>query len=308
MVLLPIVEASALAALDGVVDRGLGGRRFVGPDDELIEPSTLLVDPVGRPRRVVPGVSGGADAAAAMAALDLGVELVRRGVADALVTLPVAKSSIAREVLPGFRGHTEYLAEQAGLRTYGRDYLMAFLAPSLKVALLSTHLPLRAALDLVSPATILPALECLMRCVRPTSIAVAGFNPHAGEDGLLGDEDARLVAPAVAEAQRRGWPVVGPESADSLFTRALGGEFDWILSLYHDQGLIAVKTAAFGSATNWTVGLPYLRTSVDHGTAFGIAGKGIAADRPLRAVIATTVELLATGAGGIPAAVAAADR
>ncbi len=290
--ILPIVEASALAALDGAVAGGLGGRRFIGRDEPVVEPGAVLVDPVGAGRPVVPGTSGAADAAGAMAALDLGVELVRQGVADALITLPVAKSSIARQVLPGFRGHTEYLAEQAGLTTYGRDYLMAFLAPSLKVALLSTHLPLRAALDLVSPATILPALECLVRCVAPTSIAVAGFNPHAGEEGLLGDEDVRLVAPAVAEARRRGWPVVGPESADSLFVRTLGGEFDWVLSLYHDQGLIAVKTAAFGSATNWTVGLPYLRTSVDHGTAFGIAGKGVADDRPLRAVIATTLELL----------------
>lgn len=291
--LLPIVETAALAPLEGVVDtRALAGRRVTAGPLERAQAGQVLVDPVGSRRQVRPGESRRADAAGALAALDAGVALVRSGVADALVTLPVAKASIANHVLPGFRGHTEYLAEGAGLERYGRDYLMAFLAPSLKVALLSTHLPLRHALDAVSAEALLEALVCLDRFASPRSIAVAGLNPHAGEDGLLGSEDRELVAPAVAQARALGLPVRGPESADSLFARAAGGEFDWVLALYHDQGLIAVKTAAFGLATNWTVGLPYLRTSVDHGTAFGIAGLGRADDRPLRAVIATTLELL----------------
>ena len=124
-------------------------------------------------------------------------------------------------------------------------------------------------------------------------IAVAGLNPHAGEGGLMGDEEERIIQPAIEEAQQRGINVSGPASPDSLFARARRGEFDWILALYHDQGLIAVKTASFGTATNWTLGLPFLRTSVDHGTACDIAGKGVADADPLGQVIETTLNLIA---------------
>lgn len=250
-----------------------------------------LVDPVAEPRAVEPGVSGPADAAGAVAALDLALEAIAAGAGDALITAPISKSSIARHLLSGFSGHTEYLAEKAGLERYGRDYLMAFLAPDLQVALLSTHLPLREALDRVTPEAVGEALDCLARHAGGR-VAVAGVNPHAGEGGLLGKEDERLVAPAVAAAQDRDLDVHGPESPDSLFVRARRGEFDWVLALYHDQGLIAVKTAAFGLATNWTLGLPFLRTSVDHGTAFPLAGRGVADLRPLETVVATTLALL----------------
>jgi 4-hydroxy-L-threonine phosphate dehydrogenase PdxA len=135
-------------------------------------------------------------------------------------------------------------------------------------------------------------LRCLDRHAGGR-IALAGLNPHAGEGGLLGTEEGEILQPAVARAREAGIDVAGPESADSLFARAARGEFDWVLALYHDQGLIPVKTAAFGLATNWTVGLPFLRTSVDHGTAFGIAGSGRADERPLAAAIATTLEILA---------------
>jgi 4-hydroxythreonine-4-phosphate dehydrogenase len=292
--ILPVAEAAAFVPLVGVVDlEGVEARQVVSSCGRN-EASTCLIDPVGSRRPVQPGHSGAADAHAALAALDAGVALVQAGVADALVTLPVAKHTIATHCLANFRGHTEHLAKRVGLEQYGRDYLMAFLAPTLKVALLSTHLPLRSALDHVSPTAIDEALACLARNTRLGRVAVAAFNPHAGESGLLGYEDTELVAPGVELARRRGLDVAGPESADSLFARAAHGEFDWVLALYHDQGLIAVKTAAFGLATNWTVGLPYLRTSVDHGTAFGIAGLGRADDRALRSVVATTLELLAT--------------
>jgi 4-hydroxythreonine-4-phosphate dehydrogenase len=255
-----------------------------------------LLDPVGERRAVRLGHSGPADAAGALAALDAGRDLVAAGGADALVTAPLSKESIARQALPGFAGHTEYLAAAAGLERYGRDYLMAFLAPDLQVALLSTHLPLRAALDAVTAEAIGEALDRLAASAGGR-IGVAGVNPHAGEGGLLGGEDGAVVAPAVAAARRRGVDAHGPESPDSLFARARRGEYDWVLALYHDQGLIAVKTAAFGTATNWTLGLPYLRTSVDHGTAFALAGRAAADAEPLRAVIATTLALLA---GALP--------
>jgi 4-hydroxythreonine-4-phosphate dehydrogenase len=256
-----------------------------------------VVDPVGMRRTVLPGSSGPADAAGAMAALDAGIALVRQGTADALVTAPVAKDSIARHLLPDFRGHTDYLAAACGLERYGRDYLMAFLAPDLQVALLTVHLPLVPALAAaLEPRALDEALACLDRHAGGR-IALAGLNPHAGEGGLLGGEEGAVLAPAVERARRAGRDVHGPESADSLFARARRGEFDWVLALYHDQGLIAVKTAAFGLATNWTLGLPFLRTSVDHGTAFHLAGRGLADEGPLAAVVETT---LALAAGELP--------
>src|SRR6186997_1825893 len=171
------------------------------------------------------GSSGPADAAGAMAALDAGIALVRSGAADALVTAPVSKESIARQHLPGFVGHTDYLAEVCGLERYGRDYLMAFLAPDLQVALLTVHEPLRRALDGVTTEAVLDALGCLERHAGGR-IALAGLNPHAGEEGLLGSEERELLAPAVAGARERGWDVHGPESPDSLFARARGGAYD----------------------------------------------------------------------------------
>ncbi|HEY0554250.1 MAG TPA: 4-hydroxythreonine-4-phosphate dehydrogenase PdxA [Thermoanaerobaculia bacterium] len=258
---------------------------------ELATGAIPVLDPVGSRRALSLGNSGPADAAGAMAALDAGIALVRSGAADALVTAPVSKESIARQHLPGFVGHTDYLAEVCGLERYGRDYLMAFLSPGLQVALLNVHLPLRNALDGITPEAVGEALDCLGRHAGG-KIALAGLNPHAGENGLLGSEDGEILAPAVAAARARGLDVHGPESADSLFARAHRGEFDWVLALYHDQGLIAVKTASFGTATNWTLGLPFLRTSVDHGTAFGLAGKGIADAGPLAAVVEATLGLI----------------
>ena len=133
--------------------------------------------------------------------------------------------------------------------------------------------------------------DCLQRHAGG-KIALAGLNPHAGENGLLGEEEGRSWCRRWPPRARRGLDVHGPESADSLFARARRGEFDWVLALYHDQGLIAVKTASFGLATNWTLGLPFLRTSVDHGTAFALAGTGRADAGPLQAVIETTLGLI----------------
>jgi len=250
-----------------------------------------IVDPVSERRTIRPGGSTPADAAAAVAAIDVAVDLVQAGVGDALVTLPVSKQSIATHHLPDFRGHTEYLAEKAGLERYGRDYLMTFLAADLQVALLTTHIPLQQAIGELDGAQISEALD-LMHRRTGGRIAVAGLNPHAGEGGLMGDEENRLIRPAVEQARQKGIEAIGPESADSLFARARRSEFDWVLALYHDQGLIAVKTAAFGTATNWTLGLPFLRTSVDHGTAFDIAGQNLADDGPLRHVVETTLRLI----------------
>ena len=295
-VVLLIAERVALETVAGLVP-GFPWERVVevdAPDRATLENlggHVALLDPVAERRQLELGRSRAADAHGAMAALDVGIRLARGGIVDAIVTAPISKESIAHHLLPGFVGHTDYLAAACGLERYGRDYLMAFLAPGMQVALLSVHLPLRAALDGIGRESVLAALECLERHAGGR-IALAGINPHAGEGGLLGSEEGEILVPAVAEARRRGIDVRGPESADSLFARLARDEFDWVLALYHDQGLIAVKSAAFGLATNWTVGLPFLRTSVDHGTAFAIAGSGQADASPMIAVVETTLKLL----------------
>lgn len=252
-------------------------------------------------RTVVPGKPNRDDGIGALAALDIGIRLANDGPAEALVTAPLNKAEIARHVTEDFRGHTDYLAAQAGLGNeegsgYGEHYLMAFLAPDLKVALLSTHISLSEAIERVTKERVLAALRCMGRHTRG-KILVAGLDPHAGEGGLIGTRDDAEVRPAVEQARREGIDVGGPESADSLFARAQRGACDWVLALYHDQGLIGLKTAAFGDATNWTLGLPYIRTSVDHGTAYDIAGRNMADPSSLRAVVKTTLELVAEKTG-----------
>lgn len=291
-----IAERAALDAVAALVP-GFPWDRLVevqSPDREALTRlagQIALLDPVAHRRPVELGRSAAADARGAMAALDAAIGLARDGVVDAIVTAPVSKESIATHCLPDFVGHTDYLAAACGLERYGRDYLMAFLAPGMQVALLTVHMPLRQALDSIGRESVLEALACLDRHAGGR-IALAGINPHAGEGGLLGGEENEILVPTVAEARRRGIDVHGPESADSLFARLARDEFDWVLALYHDQGLIAVKSAAFGLATNWTLGLPFLRTSVDHGTAFAIAGSGRADAQPMSEVIATTLKLL----------------
>lgn len=295
-----IAEETALRSVAHLFPEELRNRLRVVTDSSALgsaDGEITVLDPVARSRHVIPGEPGCEDARGAMAALDRGLELVQTGVADALVTAPLSKATIAEHIDPGFRGHTDYLAAAAGLESYGRDYLMAFLAGTLRVALLSTHISLAEAVTAVRQEKILEALRCLHRNlpIDQRRIAVAGLNPHAGEGGLLGQEDEDEVRPAVENARGEGIDAYGPFSADSLFARARAGAFDWVLALYHDQGLIAVKTAAFGTATHWTLGLPFLRTSVDHGTAYDIAGRGVAEEGSLRAVVTTTLDMISTG-------------
>lgn len=302
-----IVERAALEPLRAVTPAESwkrlaylpNGRPVVGNDalERVGRESIPVLDPVATPRSLTLGEPGEADARASLAALDRGLDLVVRGVARALVTAPVGKAAIARYAQPDFRGHTDYLADKLGDFDYGRDYLMSFLGEDLRVALLSTHLPLREAISALSTEAVVEALVCLDRGLKATGtsrrrLALAGLNPHAGEGGLLGDEEQRLLEPAVVRARSLGIDVAGPESPDTVFFRARKGEFDWVLALYHDQGLIAIKTLGFGTATNWTLGLPILRTSVDHGTAYAIAGRGEADAEPMWQAIQTTLGLI----------------
>lgn len=204
--------------------------------------------------------------------------LVRFGAARAVVTAPISKTSLK---LAGvhYPGHTELLADLCGVPE--DEVAMLFVTPQFKVALLSVHAPLKEALASLSSEAIVKRLSVLHVehghwFGRDPRIAVAALNPHAGEEGLFGDEERVILAPALEAARAAGIDARGPFPADTLFARAAKGEFDAVLALYHDQATIAVKTSAFGRAVNMTLGLPLLRTSVDHGTAWDIAGTGSA--------------------------------
>jgi 4-hydroxythreonine-4-phosphate dehydrogenase len=198
------------------------------------------------------------------------------GVVDAIATAPINKEAFQLAGLP-WAGHTDLLAHLTG----ATHVAMMFDSEPLRVVLATVHLPLsqvpRALTKEGLERTIRLAADALPRFIKaPPRIAVAGLNPHAGEHGLFGHEDDYVIAPAIASCRARGVNVSGPFPADTLFVRAARGEFDVVIACYHDQGLIPVKLLAFGRAVNVTLGLPIVRTSVDHGTAFDIAGKGVA--------------------------------
>jgi 4-hydroxythreonine-4-phosphate dehydrogenase len=222
---------------------------------------------------------GAVSAAAGQAAYDTLVSAVaaaRRGEVDGIATAPINKLAFAQAGIP-WKGHTDLLAHLCG----GARVAMLFHAPQLKVVLITVHVPLREVATLLTPALVadtirLTAASLPQFGIAQPRLALAGLNPHAGESGLLGTEDDAVLAPAVVAARADGINIEGPFPADTVFVRAARGEFDCVLACYHDQGLIPVKLLAFGQAVNVTIGLPIIRTSVDHGTAFDIAGRGIA--------------------------------
>jgi 4-hydroxythreonine-4-phosphate dehydrogenase len=213
---------------------------------------------------------------AAYDAICAAVKDVQSGTVEAIATGPVNKLAFARAGLP-WKGHTDLLAHLTG----SPRVAMMFWSEPLKVVLATIHIPLASVpgaltRDLVEGTIDLAARELPRFGVPRPRLAVAGLNPHAGEDGLLGEEERNVLRPSVEAAQSRGVLVDGPFPSDTLFTRATRGEFDAVIACYHDQGLIPVKLLAFGRAVNVTLGLPIIRTSVDHGTAFDIAGRNLA--------------------------------
>jgi 4-hydroxythreonine-4-phosphate dehydrogenase len=211
------------------------------------------------------------------------------GQIDAIVTAPVSKEAIGTT----FRGQTDFLAERAG----AKQYAMSFFAPTFKVVLATTHVSLREALAQISAdlyVRLIRFVDAELHRLRfaQRRLAVAAINPHAGEGGMFGREDMDILAPAVKQCAQEGIEVSGPHSADSLYFRAHSGEFDVVIAPYHDQGLAPVKLIAHGSATNVTLGLPYVRTSPDHGTAFSIAGKGEADPSGMEAALRCALELI----------------
>jgi len=220
------------------------------------------------------GAVQGMGGRAAFDYVERAVALAVAGKVSALTTAPLNKESL-RAAKVDFIGHTEMLGALTGVR----EPLTMFQVRALRVFFLSRHVSLRQACALVTAERL---LQTIVRCsealrqigVAGGSLAVAGLNPHCGEHGLFGDEEVRQIEPAVREAQRLGHQVVGPVPADSVFHQALQGRYSAVLSLYHDQGHIAAKTVDFERSVSVTLGLPFLRTSVDHGTAFDIAGTG----------------------------------
>jgi 4-hydroxythreonine-4-phosphate dehydrogenase len=235
------------------------------------------------------GQGGPASGELALAYLKAAGEDALSGKLDAIVTAPVSKEAIGGN----FHGQTDFLAEMAGRQQFG----MAFFAPTFKVVLATIHVGLREALNRISTDHYIRLIRFVDAELRrfkfgQQRIAVAAINPHAGEGGMFGREDIDILAPAVKQCASEGIVVSGPHSADSLYFRAHSGEFDVVIAPYHDQGLIPVKLIAHGDSVNVTLGLPYVRTSPDHGTAFSIAGKGQADPSGMLAAMKCAVELV----------------
>ena len=292
----------------------LGDPRGIGPEivaKALQEPLAALVTLVGAEdqiaaiaadRRVAVGAwsepAGGDERARAMRAgrvsghaVERAVRLIQAGEADALVTAPAHKHALHLAGFP-YPGHTEWLAHLAG----GVDTAMMLAAERLRVVLVTTHVALRDVPALVTVDRVVRAGRITERAlhdlwgIASPRLAVCALNPHAGESGLFGDEDERVLRPAALQLH-----AAGPVPADTVFVRALRGEFDAVLAPYHDVGMTAIKVAAFGRGVNVTLGLPFIRTSPDHGTAFDIAGKGIADAGSMRAALELAAELAARG-------------
>ena len=237
---------------------------------------TLRVVPIVLPAIVKPGELNVKNAPSVLQILKSAGKLVLEKRVDAVVTAPVHKA-ILNQVDSSFLGHTEFFAKQAGV-----DKVVMMLATHrLRIALATTHIPLNKVSQSITRELVVKLVKIIDESFtsfglnRP-KIAVCGINPHAGEDGLLGKEDEQVVKPAINSLKNNGIQVEGPFPADSLFTENKRDNYDVFLAMYHDQGLPVVKAVGFGQCANITLGLPYIRTSVDHGTALDIAGKGIA--------------------------------
>jgi 4-hydroxythreonine-4-phosphate dehydrogenase len=257
-------------------------QRQYGLDLELSEDNPdarfLVANPFNE--SLEPELESGSPAAAraAVAWLKEGAERCLRQELVALVTAPVNKEAIIRAGIP-FIGQTEYLSQLAGTE---RTVMMLLGADDrgrwLRVALATTHLAIRHVADELTQEKVELAIELAAQACRdlglPTArIAVCGLNPHAGEGGEFGDEEIRIIEPAVRAVQSRGLDVKGPMAADALFYHVYRGDYDAVVAMYHDQGLAPLKMVAFENGINWTLGLPFIRTSPDHGTAYDIAGK-----------------------------------
>ncbi len=226
-------------------------------------------------------------------ALDRAVDDLNKGFIDALVTAPINKHAMKMANFPHI-GHTEFVADQS--KMLGKE-LMMLISDQLKVAVLSSHIPISMAAKKVTKDKIIECIKVLNDTLRqdfgkdkPT-IAVMGLNPHAGENGAIGSEEVEIISPAILELKKKGILVSGPYSADGFFGNSTYKKFDAVLAMYHDQGLIPFKSLSFGSGVNFTAGLPVIRTSPDHGTGYEIAGQNIADPSSMRQAIYAAIDI-----------------
>ncbi|HEY5914343.1 MAG TPA: 4-hydroxythreonine-4-phosphate dehydrogenase PdxA [Verrucomicrobiae bacterium] len=286
-----------------VLARQLGLSLELSPYHEVQEAGRIyLLNAVSRP--LSKGLSCGAPEAARAAFewVKAGAELCLRGELEGLVTAPVNKEAIVRSGIP-FVGQTELLSQLAGtertaMMLLGQDERGRWL----RVALATTHLALKSVSSRLTQSkveTVIELAAAACRDLRLTRqrIAVCGLNPHAGEGGQMGLEEIEIIAPAVVAAQRRGLDVVGPLSADALFYHAYRAEYDAVVAMYHDQGLGPLKMVAFEQGVNWTLGLPFVRTSPDHGTAYDIAGRNRASPSSMLAALRLARQLAGSRMG-----------
>jgi 4-phospho-D-threonate 3-dehydrogenase / 4-phospho-D-erythronate 3-dehydrogenase len=263
----PVTDLSAAGEHAGTID--------------LIDLANIDIEQVGR-GRITPDVGR-----AAYEYLERATELALAGDVGAIVTAPLNKEALSEAGWVGV-GHTELLARFAGVPD--KSVAMMLASKRLRVVHVSTHVSLQRAIQLVTPERIVTAAHLAGEAARDIvgrepHLAVAGLNPHAGEHGLFGSEEQEFIEPAIEQLRTEGWHVSGPVSPDTVFLRAAGGEFDAVIAMYHDQGHIPSKFAGFDDTVNVTLGLPIVRTSVDHGTAYDIAGTGKANEANLLAAI-----------------------
>jgi 4-hydroxythreonine-4-phosphate dehydrogenase len=295
----PEVAAAAFAALGGRI-----GKRpllLVGDADVFAScgdvPPEAIVRTKARATRT-PGKADAANAAATIEAIALAVEMTLKGKASAVTTAPINKAVLMQAGFE-FPGHTDYLAKLTG----APRAVMMLAGEQLRAIPLTVHIPLAlvpraiTALSIVETAEIVLAALKRDFAIAGPRLAIAGLNPHAGEDGVLGREETEIIAPAVAELKRRGHLVMGPLPADTMFHAEARARYDAALCMYHDQALIPLKTLSFWEGVNVTLGLPIVRTSPDHGTGFDIAGKGIADPRSMIAAIKMAAKMADARAG-----------
>ena len=289
-----LAERARMLGLDVQLDPYLPGSPPRGPQTGRLQ---VLDVPLAAP--CMAGRLDAANARHVLALLDRATDGCVSGEFAAMVTAPVQKSVINEAGIP-FTGHTEYLAARTG----AAQPVMLLAADTLRVALATTHLPLRAVSDAITASLLDSTLRILEDDVRRLwgisrpRIAVCGLNPHAGESGHLGTEDRDVIAPAVQRARTRGMLVDGPIPADTVFVPRALSNYDVVLAMFHDQGLPVLKHAGFGNAVNVTLGLPIVRTSVDHGTALDLAGTGRADAGSLIAATRLALEFAARAGNG----------
>lgn len=262
--------------------------------DDALEDTNNIINVVPEEMRAEPGISSKMAGEAALAALQRAVDDLKAGKIDVLVTAPINKANIQSESFT-FPGHTEFL--EAASDEPGAKALMILCNDKMRVALVTTHLPLAKIPEAVTSEKILATLQIFNRSLQrdfgiyAPRIAVLSLNPHAGEGGLLGDEEQNIIAPAIAEARERKIMAFGPYAADGFFGAGRFVKFDGILAMYHDQGLAPFKAMGMDSGINFTAGLPFIRTSPDHGTGYDIAGTGEASEESLRSAIYAAIDI-----------------